>query len=270
MIASLKHKSPVVRRELASLLQRLPLDKRTDIAKALLQRKEDENDPNIPLLVWYGIEPVVAADPKAGMMLANASKWDKITGFIYRRMSSDDAGRSALLSFAADMPDAAQREKVVSMVTENARRRTRFELPADWGLMAEKLGKGTSRTLALNLTELESLAGKREATAAFFKILQNESEAPAVRQQALNVVLNAHPPEMLPDLVTMAMTEAVPVSAAPRHHSRPGPLSEKREGVRHSHGRGAAADPGKEPLRRGTAGCDRDADDLARGGAKRS
>jgi len=53
--------SPVVRRELASLLQRLPTNQRASIARALLAHGEDKDDPYIPLLIWYGIEPLVAA-----------------------------------------------------------------------------------------------------------------------------------------------------------------------------------------------------------------
>jgi hypothetical protein len=34
----------------------------------------------IPLLIWYGIEPVVAADPAVGMQLAKVSKMPKVTG----------------------------------------------------------------------------------------------------------------------------------------------------------------------------------------------
>ena len=51
----------------------------------------------IPLLVWYGIEPLVGADPAKGIALANASQMDKVTGFIYRRLSAEPAGREALL-----------------------------------------------------------------------------------------------------------------------------------------------------------------------------
>jgi hypothetical protein len=58
------------------------------------------------LLIWYGIEPLVAADPAVGMQLAKVSKMPKVTGFIYRRLSSDDAGRTSLLKLAAETPDA--------------------------------------------------------------------------------------------------------------------------------------------------------------------
>ena len=54
--------SPVVRLYLASALQRLPLAQRWDIALALGAHAEDATDQNIPLMLWYGIEPLAAAD----------------------------------------------------------------------------------------------------------------------------------------------------------------------------------------------------------------
>ncbi len=66
------------------------------------------------------------------MALANACRWDRITGFIYRRMSSDDKGRNALLGLTANLPDASQREKTLAMLVDSARNTGRHEMPADW------------------------------------------------------------------------------------------------------------------------------------------
>ena len=50
--------SPVVRLYLASALQRLPLEKRWAIAEGLVSHDEDATDANLPLMDWYGIEPL--------------------------------------------------------------------------------------------------------------------------------------------------------------------------------------------------------------------
>ena len=55
--------SPVVRLYLAAALQRLPLPARWGIAEGLLSHAEDAGDANLPLMDWYGIEPLVPADP---------------------------------------------------------------------------------------------------------------------------------------------------------------------------------------------------------------
>lgn len=98
--------SPLVRRELASELRRAVNSRIAPIATALLKHGEDKDDPMIPLLIWYGIEPVVAADPAVGMQLAKVSKMPKVTGFIYRRLSTEPAGRDTLLRALAGLPGA--------------------------------------------------------------------------------------------------------------------------------------------------------------------
>ncbi|MBI4606551.1 MAG: VCBS repeat-containing protein, partial [Planctomycetes bacterium] len=66
--------SPVVRLYLASLLQRLPLGERWGIARGLAARAEDSGDHNLPYLTWYGIEPLVEADPKQALELAAGAR----------------------------------------------------------------------------------------------------------------------------------------------------------------------------------------------------
>lgn len=79
--------SPFVRRHLASALQRLPLEHRWEIAAALVAHAEDTDDPNLPLMIWYGIEPLVPADRARAFELLRVSKIPLIREFIARRAS---------------------------------------------------------------------------------------------------------------------------------------------------------------------------------------
>jgi hypothetical protein len=125
-------KSPIVRRELASALQRLPIDQRKDLATALLKHGEDKDDPMIPLLIWYGIEPVVAADPAVGMQLAKVSKMPKVTGFIYRRLSSDDAGRTSLAQTGRRDAGCRFEARFAECVVQAARNGHKITKPDGW------------------------------------------------------------------------------------------------------------------------------------------
>ena len=54
-----KHdKSPVVRLYLASAVRRLDLQDRWPIVEGLFTHGEDADDHNLPLMVWYGAEPL--------------------------------------------------------------------------------------------------------------------------------------------------------------------------------------------------------------------
>lgn len=77
--------SPFVRLHLASALQRLPLSDRWAVAEGLVARAEDAGDANLPLMVWYGIEPLVKADTPRAMKLMAGAKMPLIRRFIARR-----------------------------------------------------------------------------------------------------------------------------------------------------------------------------------------
>jgi putative membrane-bound dehydrogenase-like protein len=80
--------SPVVRLALASALQRLRLGDRWDLAAALVGRLEDAKDKNLPLMIWFGIEPLVSVEPLRALKLASSAKIPLIRQYIARRYAS--------------------------------------------------------------------------------------------------------------------------------------------------------------------------------------
>ncbi len=78
--------SPVVRLYLASAMQRTSIDKRLGVMESLISHAEDSADQNLPLMYWYALEPVVAADKKAGAGLLGKVKIAKVRELITRRM----------------------------------------------------------------------------------------------------------------------------------------------------------------------------------------
>ena len=189
--------SATVRRELSSALQRLPQNQRKDLATALLKHGEDKDDPMIPLLIWYGIEPLVGADPKVGLELARVSKLPKVTEFIYRRLSSDDAGRASMLSELTKEPDVAKREATLAMILSSARGAGKLTMPPDWAATAAKLKAGGSGaagpakagTTEQLVTELSALFGDAKALQMFRERLAFASAPVNEREKALGVLI---------------------------------------------------------------------------------
>lgn len=81
--------SPLVRLYLASALQRLPVEKRWNLAEALVAHEEDATDHNLPLLYWHGIEPLVPADKVRALKLAALGKIPVVRQFVARRIAGD-------------------------------------------------------------------------------------------------------------------------------------------------------------------------------------
>jgi putative membrane-bound dehydrogenase-like protein len=80
--------SPFVRLHLASALQRLPLADRWAIAEALVSHQDDNADPNLPLMIWYSIEPLVSADQDRAVALVAKSRLPLIRQHIARRLAT--------------------------------------------------------------------------------------------------------------------------------------------------------------------------------------
>jgi putative membrane-bound dehydrogenase-like protein len=85
-----KDPSPFVRLALASGLQRLPIEQRWPIAEALLAHGEDAEDANLPLMIWYGIEPLVTADRERFVGLIVKAKMPLVREHVARRVASLD------------------------------------------------------------------------------------------------------------------------------------------------------------------------------------
>ena len=206
--------SPIVRRELASALQRIPQDQRKDLATALLKHGEDKDDPMIPLLIWYGIEPVVAADPAVGMQFAKVSKMPKVTGFIYRRLSSDDAGRTSLLKLAAETPDAVLKFDLLNAVVLAARNGHPITKPDGWDALRQRVASALAEPnpdaakAAATLLELEASMGIETALAAYRNRLGSASTPTTERENALNVLLQAKDTQTAPTLLQIVSGQA--------------------------------------------------------------
>jgi hypothetical protein len=80
--------SAAVRLALASALQRLPLARRWAIADELAGHAEDAADANLPLMIWYGIEPLVPADRERAAGLLAKARIPLLRQYIARRIAA--------------------------------------------------------------------------------------------------------------------------------------------------------------------------------------
>ena len=190
-----RHSSPIVRRELASALQRLPIAQRKDLAAALLKHGEDKDDPMIPLLIWYGIEPLVAADPAVGMQLAKVSKMPKVTGFIYRRLTSTPEGWEAMFVLADHTEELGTKTLYVESLVQARKQGTKMgERGENWTGSVALLRNGETprlKQLVYELSVLENESGENWGIQLARSKLQNPAATLADRELALSLLLLA-------------------------------------------------------------------------------
>ena len=172
--------SPVVRKHLAAGLQRVDHPQRWAVANGLVRRAEDADDHNIPKLIWYGIEPIVADDPDRALALAAESAIPMVTEFIARRVVDADAMGSVVAALAryGDV-----RRELLQGMRAALEGRTGLEPPAEWhGVYAELRRDDETAPLA---AEIAQYFGDRDAASALFAILTKDDAPLDQRRRAL-------------------------------------------------------------------------------------
>lgn len=165
--------SPVVRLYLASGLQRLPAEQRWGIAERLAKRGEDASDHNIPLMLWYGVEPLVALDPARALKLARDAQIPKLAQFIVRRAAADARLHAALVEALAGELEPAQLERMLDETARELDKQRGLRAPAAWAEACAKLSKHDSQRV-------------RELTGSVALHFGDPAQAPALRERALD------------------------------------------------------------------------------------
>ena len=85
----------LVQLHLASALQQLPHAQRWPLATALVSHDIFANDPVLPLMVWYGINPAIPGNRDEAVKLIAKCKIPKVRQFIARRLAGDSGKTEA-------------------------------------------------------------------------------------------------------------------------------------------------------------------------------
>ncbi len=190
--------SLVVRRYLASKLQRLPLEQRWGIAENLISHGRSIHDPNIPLLCWYGIEPLIELDSARAFSMRNKTSWPQIKDFISRRGTLTPAGRDAVITSLSKAKNAAEYiARANEMLTALARQPVVGQ-PPSWGA-AKQRGRELAANNRAVLDPLDRL-GVRFGDPEFFPkwraVARDGKRKPADRNKAVELLTIGNDPEL--------------------------------------------------------------------------
>jgi putative membrane-bound dehydrogenase-like protein len=86
--------SALVRLYLASAMLRTAPEKRWETLTALIQRAEDKDDHNLPLMLWYAFEPTVELDMNRAVELALTAKVPSVLPFTIQRVGAINSAAS--------------------------------------------------------------------------------------------------------------------------------------------------------------------------------
>ncbi|MDB6057663.1 MAG: putative rane-bound dehydrogenase [Verrucomicrobiales bacterium] len=187
-------KSPVVRLYLASAVRRLDVQDRWDIVKGLFTHGEDSDDHNLPLMVWYGAEPLAALDSSRALDMATHAKlMNPILEFTTRRiaaMKTASANDLIVDSLLKIKTDDTQRQLAMLRGLQSGLSQGTVQMPKRWAEVESRFEKSSTTDLRLITQTLSLKFGSATALAALRSTLADEAAHLGARQNALAALLS--------------------------------------------------------------------------------
>ena len=181
--------SQTVRLYLASALQKLAPDKRWAIAEALVSHREDIDDHNLPLMYWYGIEPIVTTDPSRAMQLAATTKIPLIREYIIRRAASDNGVLGAVIKSLSDVKDSKTQTLYLDQILKAFEGRVKIPMPEAWKKTYEHLLASEVSSIREKADRIAVIMGDHRIFPRMRTVLLDSKQNMKQRQQAMSILV---------------------------------------------------------------------------------
>lgn len=199
--------SPRVHLALASALPRFKADdaRKDQLIQGLIHDKKSADDANLPLMIWYGIEPTVARDLKLAAQRALTSEIPLLRRNLARRIVAADltkglAGLVDVLNQAGPSRQEHSRE-VLEGMADALQGRKSVTMPEGWAIAARRFDKDESLSLREAAWRLSLIFGDKRAVANLRKLLIDDTAPIATRKLALTSLAAARVTGVARDLV---------------------------------------------------------------------
>ena len=182
--------SPKVRLELASALQKLEHKDRWPIAEQLLSHSEDVTDPYIPLMIWYGVEPLVVENLDRALELAAESKIPIVRQYIVRRaLDQKNPPLDQIFQFVAAIDNDRIQADCLRGMIEAIETRSIESPPKNWPAFSQEMARSEDESIRWMTERLAILFGDEQAIAKLRATVASNKEALKERQAALRSLL---------------------------------------------------------------------------------
>ncbi len=206
--------SAVVRLYLSSALQRLPNASRWGIATALAARAEDVNDHNLPLMVWYGTEPLVADDSQRAIELALQTRIPLLRSYILRRASATNETLPAVVAALEGTKDVELQREILTQMMAAFEGRVDIPMPESWKATYDALLKNDQQDIVDRANQLAVLFGDQRVFPPMRSLLGDANQDLTRRQQALSVLVKGQDKTAVDVLQTDAVLGNADLQAA--------------------------------------------------------
>jgi putative membrane-bound dehydrogenase-like protein len=187
-----KSSTPRDRRLLASKLTTMPVSTRIDHLPGLLSFAEDANDPLLPFLYWYALEPIAAEMPERALDIARNAKIPTLLPLTARRIGAIGTGNVFELLIKQLTADTQTENNLAYLrgLQEGLKGR-KVELSASWPAVYAVLSKSENAEVRKVALAVAVAFRDPNAIQTMFDIAADTKAGPGERQNALAAVLDA-------------------------------------------------------------------------------
>ena len=200
--AARQDESPVVRLYLASAAQRLGPLQRWGIVEAL-HASVTAGDHNLPMMLWYATEPLVAADMHGALALALESSAPRALEFTARRVAALGTGAAVDL-LAATLATIDDDDRTVAMLAGMKAAfvgQRQVKLPDKWDAVERRLAASQNARIRADVQALALTFGSPAAVADARRTLADTTLPADTRGRALASLLNVRDAGLPPLLI---------------------------------------------------------------------
>jgi putative membrane-bound dehydrogenase-like protein len=194
-----KGSSPRLRLSIASALQRVPVAKRWPIVAGLMEHREDNDDQNLPHMIWYAAEPLVAAEPEHGEDIMAHADVKLLVVNAARRLSSDPERVVALLADLGHVRRAA----ALHGLNQGLYGQKKVEMPKSWPEVFRKLREATEPSVLEEAYQTGLIFGDPEAYRAMRQTAADGKQETSLRETAVRGLAQKRDAELLPILYSL-------------------------------------------------------------------
>ncbi len=184
--------SPLVRLSLASALQRLTPRYRWPLAEALAGRAEDNPDQNLPLMIWYGIEPLIDDDLSRYLRLATAASISRVRINMSRRIASNDAnsdGFQRLIDAVGQTRDLSAVRDALTGILEGIEGRRRLPISPNWAETYRRLSTVDDESVREMTVRLAVALGDQDALNSLRRLCHDQTADVFDRKRAVDALV---------------------------------------------------------------------------------
>ena len=185
--------SPLVRLSLASALQRLSLPERWELAKALASRQDDDTDQNLPLMIWYGVEPLINDDLMRFATLGANAEISRVRINVARRIADSGDSRQGLellaRHLAKPISDTVSHD-LLTGILQGVEGKRKLTMPESWQKAFDRLSQSDDSRLQDQIIRLAVVFEDQRALSQLRQIANDTQKPDERRRLAIDALVS--------------------------------------------------------------------------------